>query len=204
MASKKFYLDKEKTDLLHLSWGYNWKSFTVTHNGNKIGGFENKAELLEGNTFQTEDDREISIKLKSKFSNEIEILLNGKILPGSPTDPKTIVKSAFGVALFIGLLNVLIGAIGYFAQVSILQNLGAGPIMIGFGVVITALAFGIKAKNMIALILVNVLYIIDTILWLFLIIENGANVPTAGLIFRIFLIIMLARTIPAMKKLKKA
>jgi len=203
MASKRFYLDKEKKDVIYLKWGLNWKNFTITHQEKIIGRFENKSELLKGNTFQTEDGRNISIKLKSKFSNEFEILLNDEILPGSFTDPKVIVKSAFIVALIIGLLNIIIGALGYFFHSYVLQELGAGIIMLVFGAIITALAFGIKAKSMISLILVTSLYFIDTILWMAFVIESGNDVPTAASILRIVLIIILLRTIPAMKNLKK-
>ncbi len=203
MATKKYFLDKEKTDVLRLKWGYNWKNFIVTHNEQELGRFANKQELLAGKSFHTADGREIFIRLKGGITNELEILVNGEVLPGSPSDPKTIVKTAFGIALFVGLLNVVLGAIGTFAEVEFLQDIGANAFMLGFGVVITALAFGIKAKSLIALVLVNVVYGLDSIFWIIMLFETTENVPIAGLVFRIFIIIALVRAIPAMKKLKK-
>jgi hypothetical protein len=203
MATKKYYLNKEKTDVLRLKWGYNWKNFAVIHNQEEIGSFANKKELLAGKSFMTADGREIFIRLKGGITNELEILVNGEVLPGSPSDPKTIVKTAFGIALFVGLLNVVLGAIGTFAEVELLQNLGANEFMLVFGVVITALAFGIKAKSFISLILVNVIYGLDSILWIIMLFEATDNIPIAGLIFRVLIIMALIRAIPAMKKLKK-
>jgi len=113
------------------------------------------------------------------------------------------VKTAFGIALFVGLLNVVLGAIGSFAEVKFLQNLGAIEFMLGFGVLITALAFGIKTKSFISLILVNVIYGLDSILWIIMLFEATDNIPIAGLIFRVLIIMAFIRTIPAMKKLKK-
>jgi len=55
MATKKYYLDKEKIDVLRLKWGFNWKNFIVIHNEQELGGFANKKELLAGKSFNTAD-----------------------------------------------------------------------------------------------------------------------------------------------------
>ncbi len=83
MPKKVFYLDKEKTEAIKLSWGFYFKNLTITKDEQPIGQVSNAKELKEGRAFTLPDGKTLSVQLKrTGLGRELEILINGKPVPG--------------------------------------------------------------------------------------------------------------------------
>lgn len=205
MPKKTFYLDTAKTESIEISWGFNWKNFCVAKNKEIIGNFENKQELQKGKLFTLANNNTISAQLKkTKLGPELEILYNGKPVPGSATDPHFQVKTAFILLLVIGILNIVVGVITELGDVQMLKQLGAGLGIIIVGAIYIILAFLVKQKHSLtALYMGIVLLALDVIL----IIIYGAEtnrIPVYGIILKICFIVYLMKAIKAIKTIKSS
>jgi len=201
MPRKKYALIKSGPKEIECSWGFAWKNFTVTQNGNIIGTIANQRELKEGRQFSLADGSTLWVRLKIGFGTSgLEVLHNGQPLPGSDMDPAQKVKVAFILLLVITGLNLLAGIL---LSMLDLQSLGLG-IGIGyiiFGVIFGALAFAVRAKSLVALYIAIALLILDAIAGIA--VQVMSNSPTfVWVIVRILILIYLFSAIKAMKDLK--
>jgi hypothetical protein len=203
MPKKTFYLDTAKTDAIKLQWGLFWKNFSISKNDQVIGEAANAKELREGKIFKLFDGRSISVKLKRVgLGEELEILLDGKPIAGSSTDPRQQVKIAFVFLLFIGILNAVLGAVVEFANIETLKTYGINIGSCILGLVYIGLACLVKYKlSLIALYLAIILMCIDT--GLALIYNAQMRIGIGGLIIRVIFIMFLIRAISGIKNLKK-
>jgi hypothetical protein len=204
MPTKTFYLDKESTESIVINHGYNWKNLTITKNGELIGQVENVKNLKEGRTFQLSNDKRLSIHLRIKFGfiQELEILLNGKPIPGSGTEPNQQVKQVYQLLLFIAVFNALLGLVAELADVDFLKSLGLGFGTIVIGVVNGLLAYLVKFRfSLIALYVAFGLMILDIILTLVFAADMGGS-PTSGLMMKALFAFILFNGIPALKKMR--
>jgi hypothetical protein len=202
MPRKKYALVKSGPKEIECSWGFAWENFTVTQNGNIIGTIANQRELKEGRQFSLADGSTLSVRLKIGFGNSgLEVLHDGKPLPGSDMDPAQKVKVAFILLLVITGLNLLAGIL---LSMLDLQSLGLG-IGIGyiiFGIIFGVLAFAVRAKSLVSLYIAIALLILDAVAGIA--VQVMSNSPTfVWVIVRIFILIYLFSAIKAMKTLKQ-
>lgn len=205
MPKKKFYLDIAKTEPIELSWGFNWKNFCVAKNNEVIGKFENKQELQQGKVFTLANSNTLSVQLKrTKLGPELEVLYNGKPVPGSATDPHFQVKTAFILLLVIGILNVLVGCITELGDVQMLKQLGAGLGIIIAGAIYIILAFLVKQKHSLTALYIGiVLLALDIILTIIYGAETN-RIPVYGIVLKIFFIVYLMKAIKAIKTIRSS
>ncbi|WP_242926988.1 hypothetical protein [Pontibacter vulgaris] len=201
MPAKTYHIDTDNT--LTLQWKFNWKNMTLSWNGEPLGVIDNQQQLKEGRSITLPNGDLLQIRLTGGVSQELEVLLNGTPLPGSATDPLQRVKSAFHLALFLGILNLAIGLLAGFVNLDILKALTAGPASIAAGILYIGLAFGIKRLYLVALYSMIGLLALDIILTLYLTTTEGtAYNPTSGILVKGFFIFILTKAVPAIKFLK--
>ncbi len=91
-----------------------WKNFKINIGGELVGGFESQKELRLGKDFKLIDGSTLSIKLaQNGIAPELQILKDGQALEGSATAPETRLKTAYGIVLFLGGLNLVMAVIAY-------------------------------------------------------------------------------------------
>ena len=202
MPRKKYALIKGGPKEIECSWGFAWKNFTVTQNGNVIGIIANQRELKEGRQFSLADGSTLWVKLKIGFGTSgLEVLRNGQPLPGSDMDPAQKVKVAFILLLVITGLNLLAGILLSMLDLRDL-GLGIGIGYIVFGIVFAVLAFAVRAKSLVALYIAIVLLIIDAAAGIA--VQVMSHSPTfVWAIVRVFILIYLFSAIKAIKQLRQ-
>lgn len=201
MPVKTFFLSSEKDESITVKWKGGWKQTTITSEGNEIGAFKNQKELKQGKEFQLDENRKLSVKLKGLIYPDLELLINGNVIEGSPADPKMQLKQVFNFAVSIGGLNVFVGLLSELLMLDFLLNIGIGIESIIYGGLIILLAFGVKKKSMISLVLIVGLIILDIIGSFWLSMDSDVN-PTNGVVVKVFFLIFLFKGFGAIKKIK--
>ena len=184
-------------DRITVSWKSFWKDVTVEFDGSVIGTIPNQKELQNGRTFELPDGSSLEIKLVRTWSSTVlQILRDGKPLPGSGSDPTTKLKQSYGILYFIGGLNFILGTIASLFQIEFLLDLGMGIYSVIVGSIYLLLAFFVQRKSKIALGMAIGLYGLETILALI----SGV---TSGIIVRVFFIVFMWPGFKAINKLRE-
>ncbi|MFC5271853.1 hypothetical protein [Adhaeribacter terreus] len=204
MAQQTFFLNNNPTETITLTWGFNWKNLKIAYLDQLVGEITTKKGLLQGQEFTLPDNKVVSVKLKGSFMPQLEVLVNNEPLSGSATHPATVVEQAFKLSLILGALNFVLGFIAIFWPAEVLLRLGMGLETVFTGLLIMALAYGIKKRSMAALIASISFWILDYGLSIYFASQNEGSVnPSSGLIMRMVIVFTLYRAIAALKQLKQ-
>jgi hypothetical protein len=205
MEKKNYAFEPNRKKRLELSWHGLWKDMTVSVDGNLIGIIQDQDALLAGREFQLPDNSRLNIQLVKKFTSvELQVLRNGRPLPGSIAHPESILRTAYGVIFFIAGLNLITGVVAEIFRVQWLLQAGFNYFDIVFGLVFLVLGLFVKRLSNVALIIAIVVFALDGIVLCVLPIMRGNNPNTAFLLVRILLIIPMYRGISAIKAIKQA
>ncbi|RAU82321.1 hypothetical protein [Pontibacter arcticus] len=164
MPQYTYFLDDEQQKKLVITRKFTWKELQVYFNDELIGKVDHKAELTEGRTFTLPDQSILSLKLKSGFADQLEVLRNGQPLAGSATDIDQIVRNAWQLMLFLGALNLVLGLLNYFWDIDYLQALGTGLGSFILGPVYIGLSIAIRRFSVPALYAAISILVLDIIL----------------------------------------
>ncbi len=202
MPTKTYYLDKAKTQELTVKWGMFFRNVEIFYQKDSLGVVPSKYELEQGFHYQLPDGRTLIVQLLHGYTQELELRLEGGIVPGSATHPQERIKQAWYMLLFVGGLNVLLGAWAATQSIVILQQLGLGwgslvegLLYIGLGwwgySRVSPLAFGI-AIGLLAL---------D---WILLIVNNvgTGNMGFGGMFLRFFFCLVAYRAMQGARQLQ--
>jgi hypothetical protein len=201
MPKKTYALEKNGPKEIEISWGFAWKDFTVRQNGEIIGTVSSQSELKAGKQFKLKDGSDLQVKLNVGLAKAgLEVLHDNQFLPGSDLDPVKQVNTAFGLLLFIGGLNILVGILLTAFRIPILGEI-AGIGIIAFGLIFTGLAFAVKSRSLVALYIAIALLIIDAVSTIAIQAEVGRS-STGWIILRVFFLIYLFRAIKPLKELR--
>jgi hypothetical protein len=204
MAKQVLALEQGGPKRLEISWEGTFKNFTIKLDGSEVGKLADQNALKLGQSFGLPDGSTLSVKLKSAtLASELEVLRNGKPVPGSATDPVTRLSSAWGVLYFIGGFNVLLGIAAVVFQWDFLLNLGIGVFSAGFGAVYLLLGYLTSRRILIALIAAIVLFAIDGVLGVVSAIGNTSGSPVAGIVVRLLFLWVLVQGIGAIAAIKQ-
>lgn len=204
MAKILFALEPGGENRLQVSWKGMYKETSVFLDGQLVGTIQGQKALVSGQDFTLIDGSLLHVQLVSKvFNTELQVLRNGQPLPGSASDPKTRLKTAYIITYFIAGWNLILGLIATLFQVEFLQELGIGFYSLVFGLIFLVLAIFIQRKSLAALIIAIVIFIADGVLGFVFAAMGGAAPSTAGVLGRIFLLIPMFQGIGAIKALKK-
>jgi hypothetical protein len=207
MPKQLYSLEKNGPKRLEISWGAFWKNFTVTFDGVTILTAEGSGDLKSGKSARLPDGTWLQVRLETGFgkSGGLIVTRDGQPLPGSSTDPESLVKLAGGVVYAIAALNLIVGVVTFVFDVRFLkENFGYGPLIMAglFGV----LGYFTMKRKPAALITAIVLYAADGLLTLVFQFADAApgRTPNIGFIFmRVMFIMAMIRGARAMSELKR-
>jgi hypothetical protein len=203
MPKKRYPLSSGSSSVVELEWRGMWKDFTVRVDGQTLGTMNGQDELKKGGSWTLADGSTLEVMLaKSALGAELQVLRDGAPLPGSPSDPQAQMNSAAGIAFFIAGLNILLGVVAMATDSQILAEIGIGWGSIVFGAIFLGLGFGIRKGSLIALIAAIALFALDGVLGLYWVIEAGGRPGVGGIVFRVFLIVAMAKAVGPAKTLK--
>jgi len=164
MGKLKYAFERGGEKTLEISWKGRFDSTEVRFKGEVIGVIPKKKELMSGKIFQLPDQTSLKVQL---VNSEVRVLRNDAPVPGSSSDPKTILSLTYGIIYFIAGLNIVLGAVSLIFQVEILATLGFGIISIGVGLIFLLLGFFTQRRSLVALIVAVILYGLDCALALY-------------------------------------
>src|SRR5262245_22087083 len=122
MPKKLMSLEKDGPKRLELSWSGMWNDFTVNLDGGTVISAHGSSDIKAGKSATLPDGSTLDVRLQTGFGNAgLVILRNGVPLPGSSTDPETLVKTAGGIVYAIAVLNAIIVVIAYAFDVQFLK-----------------------------------------------------------------------------------
>jgi hypothetical protein len=203
MPTKTYYLDAARTEPILLSWGLFWKNFTISQNGAELLRLPSTKALRDGASVTLADGRVLSAQLKRQLvQEELELLLDGRPLPGSATHPHFRLQQAVYALVFVGGLNLLLGLVAELGAVAWLQRYGFGYATAGIGLLFFGLAWWARVKvASLPIYLGMSLLVLDVVLAFASVGQNDAPPPTAGLFLRLFLILILYKGATAARQI---
>lgn len=188
---------------LELSWGafFSSKKFVVTLDGNVIAEAHSFSALKQGLSAELPDGSTLSITLKTGIAqNELEVLRDGRPLPGSPTDPQQLIKLAAGVVFLLAAVNFLLGVLGLIVESAFLEQFAGVGIVIG--IIYAVCGLFTMRRSRIALGIAMALYFADGALTLTSVLEAHGSPGIGGIIVRVLLLLAMARGFKAIGELK--
>jgi hypothetical protein len=203
MPKKQFAIESDGEHQLELTWGSFWRDFTVYLDGAPIGELSPR-ELRTGQSFLLPGGSELKVRLRqSLLAAELEVLQDGRPLPGSATDPIQRVRQATTVIFIIGGFNLLLGIVGIFVETEWMSLLGAGWGTAVFGIFLLILGWLVKQRHsQPALITAIVIYLADSLLGMLTIIGAGDTPGIASIIIRAIFIIIMIQGAKALNEIK--
>ena len=196
MPSKKYFLDKEKTEMLELAWKGGFRTVTVSYNGQLLSNM-NREEVSAGKAVELPDGRVVDVKLEAGFFAALTAKINGRHIPGTQGDPKYQLKQIFYLMIVLGILNIIIGLIFASTDVQIEGLEGIGYINVAIGLVYIALGYAVTQGSMIALVLITLILFGDLILAAMYSTQSGSS---AGVFIKVFFVIFIVRGFKYMKE----
>jgi hypothetical protein len=201
MPHRRFALERSGPKRLKVSWRPNWIDLQVSLDGLEVGRLADKTDLKFGRDFDLPDGS----KLRVQLTNRLVILRDGKPLPGSPTDPATILALSSGLIFFIGGGNTLVGLLAEVIGNREFSEIFGWPDVLG-GLVFLALGFGVRKRSRSALgLAVALLAVILMIrgVGTLAAISQGTRAPgMGGIVLGIIFLIQIAKGFRAIRELE--
>jgi hypothetical protein len=206
MPKKLLSLEKNGPKRLEITWRGMWNDFTVKLDGETVITAHGSGDVKAGKEATLPDGSLLNVRLQTGFGNAgLVILRNGVPLPGSSTDPESLVKTAGGIVYFIAGLNALLGVIAYVFDVAFLkENVGYGAF--GIAALFGVLGYFTMKRSAAALWAAIVIYGLDGIVTLGYQFSEAApgHTPNFGFIFmRVIFLMAMFRGTKAMGELSK-
>lgn len=193
MPSKIFYLDESRQESIVLKWGMFWKNFTIHKDGQLLATLNGTSELERGDTLLLPDGRSLRVQLTRKFvfNQGLDVLLDGRTLPGSHTHPQQQLRQGLYALLFLVAVNVGVGVLAFVPGLEMLEQLGLGVGSIITGLVYAGLAWWAWARTSgLAMHCALGLFLLDFVVGIVLSAGSGAS-PLAGMFVRFFIGVLL-------------
>ena len=174
---------------IEMSWGLFFKNFTVRFDGLEVGRFEGQLELNSGRDFSLPNGETLRVKKTQKMMTMlIEVLINGEPVEGTDSDPRTLVRNAYYVAIFLCALNVIVGSLAFFFKIDALTQLGFGWYNLIIGTLYFLPTFlGFRNKSWLMLSFILAIFLFDTvnaIYWIFELSRRGFQINGGTLVMR--------------------
>jgi hypothetical protein len=195
MPIRKYALSRGEPKRVEISWtAFSFKSFIIRFDGYHIGTISSRQELEMGRDFPLADGSVLRVQMTSSFLNtQLRVLRNGQPLPGSPSDPFYILRTAYWIIFFVGGLSTVLGLI-----VTLLATSGSqapGLAILLSGLIFLLLGFFVRRQSAIALGIAVGLYALDALISLFT--GGFASIPV-----HIFFLIMMCRGFSAIQEIR--
>ena len=157
MGKQAFALELGGPKDVELEWGATFGSLVARYQGQEVGRAASKRELVEGVQYALPDGSRLRIKLvKESFNTGLDVSRDGVHLPGSRSDPDTLIKQAVYTVYFVAGLSSLVGAV-----VVATGDLESGIASLIMGAIFGVLGFLTMRRSIVALGLATGLYLVD-------------------------------------------
>jgi hypothetical protein len=205
MPKQQLALEAGGAKRLEISWGMNFKNVSVKLDGREVGTIPDQKALKEGRSFTLDDGSSLQVQLvRSAMSQVLQVLRNGKPLPGSATDPEKKLSTAYTIIFFVGGLSLVIGLLAEIANVDFLRSLGAGWFTVVVGVIFIGLGFLVKRRIILALYAAIVLYALDLgLLVMTAVSVPGGRPPVSGIVLHVIFLIFMYQGVGALQELNR-
>jgi hypothetical protein len=177
MPTKKMKLAANDDRPVQVSWKGAFKNLKVAVDGNDVIELANRRELQAGQSATLPDGKTLSIGWAGSYSGGFFIELDGVPLPGSPSDPGTLVKVAAQVLTFVAVFNIALGLAAELGQVNFLIALGVGWASAVSGALYGGLAYGTFKRHFVALLLGVALFALDGLYTIYISYEYTQGTP---------------------------
>ena len=205
MPKQTFAFEPGGPKRLVIEWKGMFKNTTLTVDGVQVGMFPDQKALVAGKEVRLKDGSKLKVQLVSSFSgSELQVLRDGKPLPGSETSPEARVRTAAYVLYFLAGLGIVAGTVSLFVESRILGILGVGWYNILFGAVYLVLGLLTHRNSIGALVLAVVVFSGDALSSILLGAANGYEPSVYGLLMRVFFLIPMVQGIRAIVEIRKA
>lgn len=205
MPAKTYYLDAAHTDAITAEWGFFlYRNFTVRYADTVIPATDPDAKITQGRHYRLPDGRVFSAQLKENtYPQQLELLIDGKPVPGSGTHPQEQLKQAWYTLLVLGVLNIGLGLFTEFGQVEVLRELGLGWGSLVEGVAFVALGWlGYYRRSVPAFTIAFVLLVLDGIVSIGTAVVTSHAPALGGLFMRLFFCLVVFRGLKAARQLR--
>ena len=205
MPKQQLALEPGGAKRLEISWGMNFKNVSVKLDSREIGVIPDQKALKEGRTFTLDDGSNLQVQLvRSAMSQDLQVLRNGKPLPGSASDPSKKLANSYGVIFFVGGLSVVIGLLAEVGKVAFLQAFGAGWFTVIVGVIFIGLGFLVRQRVLLALYAAIALYALDAILLVVTAVSvPGGRAPISGIVLHVLFLLLMFQGVGALQELNR-
>ncbi len=208
MTVQQYALEAGAPPRLELEWGSYMRDFQIRLDGEEIGRITTgKRSLRQPHFFALPDGSKLSIRLnESGLTEELELLRDGKPLPGSATDPFTKFSAAIRSSFFWGIALILIGFAAALTGSNIFRQLVFAPSSAIFGLLLIGIAYWMSRQSLLAGILAAVVVLAEFFLCLILNIGAGTHVnvlTTIGIVLRVAFFVPILQGIRPMQAINK-
>jgi hypothetical protein len=202
MAKYQYSLEKGQPRRLKINTRFDFNGAIVYFDGIQIYDIPDGKTLKNGVDIQLPDGSPLHIQLQQKLPSFALIVTRyGAPLPGSNTDPATMLKVAYEILYFIAGLNMIGGLLGIITHDSFIALMGFGWASLIEGALYLVLAIFTQRKSKAALITAIVLYVLDSLFIFIGSATNGNNIGGA-VILRIIVLVAMFPGIKAIDELK--
>lgn len=138
MTKQRLALEPGEQPRIELDWGTYMREFEVRFDGKEIGRIDGGQKVLrDPHSFTLPDGSELTIQLKkSQMIDELEVLRNGKPLPGSASNPLTKLSAVIRSSFFWGIITLVAGLVVQFSGNEWVTRLTFSPYSILFGLIL--------------------------------------------------------------------
>lgn len=183
MKSVWYCRERRTPPVVEITFEPGWKAVTVLYKGEALGVPAGRPELEAGRTYTARDGSELTVRLPRRAAFP-EVDLNGKRLLLTVGDPVKVARTAFGVVLFIGIINTAGGALALVSGAEAVRGLGASGYNLIYGVIFLALSALVYRGSVVGLAAAVALYAASSGWWLYASKSAGAPIPTAAVVVR--------------------
>jgi hypothetical protein len=206
MTTQKYAIEVGAPPRLELEWESYMRDFQVRFDGEEIGRITTgKRSLREPHLFTLPDGSELSIRLhESGLTEELELLRDGRPLPGSAADPFTKFSAAIRTSFFWGVVLIFVGIAAAISNSNLIRELVFAPSSAVFGLILIGLAYWMSRQSVVAGMLAAAVVLAEFILCLTLNIDAGTPVnvlTTIGIVLRVAFFVPIVQGIRPLRSL---
>lgn len=200
MPVHTYPLERGGPKLVEVSWKGFYRNMIILYEDKELGAISGRAELKQGKCFVLPTGDELCIRLVNSFmASELHVLLNGKPLPGSGSDPWQQLKICAGSLYFFAAVSFLFGALSAMGNAAISPG---AAIAMGVGLLFAVLGWLVSKASLAALIVSIVIVLLNAVLLIALPLINDQSPRYGWFVFYMLMIIPLFRGFSAIREVQ--